>query len=32
MSFRLPFGRGAFFVAAFAFSLAALFPLGLAIR
>jgi len=32
MSIRLPFGRGAFFVAAFAFALAALFPLGLAIR
>ena len=32
MSFRLPFGRGAFFVAAFAFALVALFPLGLAIR
>lgn len=31
MSFRLPFGRGAFFVAAFAFALVALFPLGLAI-
>ena len=32
MSFRLPFGRGAFFVAAFAFALVALFPLRLAIR
>ena len=32
MSFRLPFGRGAFFVAVFAFALVALFPLGLAIR
>lgn len=32
MSFRLPFGRGAFFVAAFAFALVALFPLGLAIN